>query len=71
MVLSDSLSIEPLFEIGRTIIYLSLHVKYGMLYKSMGVEVIKCNCHRHRVNSTVLWSLGIFILRFCYSVADY
>ena len=23
----------------------------------MGVEVIKCNCHR--VNSAVLWSLGI------------
>ena len=25
--------------------------------EASGVEVIKCNCHR--VNSTVLWSLGI------------
>ena len=28
-----------------------------MLYKRIGVEVIKCSCHR--VNSAVLWSLGI------------
>ena len=28
-----------------------------MLYKGIGVEVIKYNCHR--VNSEVLWSLGI------------
>ena len=26
-------------------------------YEAVGVEVIKCNCHR--VNSAVLWSLGI------------
>ena len=26
-------------------------------YEALGVEVIKCNCHR--VNSAVLWSLGI------------
>ena len=25
--------------------------------EALGMEVIKCNCHR--VNSTVLWSLGI------------
>ena len=25
--------------------------------EALGVEVIKCNCHR--VNSAVLWSLGI------------
>ena len=53
---SDSFSVdEPLVEIGCTIP--SHQVKCGMLYKSMGVEVIKCNCHR--VNSAVLWSLGI------------
>ena len=59
---------EPLVEIGCTIIYLDIKQNAGCCtmdqggnvvnaYEALSVEVIKYNCHR--VNSAVLWSLGI------------
>ena len=61
-------SVEPLVEVGCTIIYLGIKYNAGCCTMDQGgnvvnacealcVEIIKCNCHL--VSSAVWWSLGI------------